>query len=536
MNIKRDIDRIHTKDSWIESTLSKVNDMEQEKGKSMKKKMSKTSIRVVVAAATITVLSVGTVFGYNYVQRTKNNNYEPLNTAKSLDHLSGAADNGVTLETVGETVANKDISIECTSYKAEDHTVYIGLYVKTTDGSVLFDETENKVAVLASSGFDNISVAIDDEPYVAYLTDGKMTQNISNALRAQATAKNCDIRMVGDGSDPSCMQYELVYSNNEINLSDKKLSFQVSGFGSEFEVFSDIGFTTDNVASLLKSGTPADKSAFVLADDAKQYKGTGYELLPGNNKIYFSDRYLGCYIDNFGYHERYGDTDNEQSFFMTVVCDGDEAREALSKMIFQNIITGSAECLEKKVLSDGRIQLVYDVNMDRKYSRTTDGIYIDTTDDYIQNLRLKKIENYGDKRVITSDAELSFDVDLAQKDQTAMNEISIQPELVVTSENNQTAFKVHTLKLNSMELSMDGDVQQIPTDGSDSMKMFGLSGQFAPQIIMKNGNVVSAGNKGGGGGSVNTGKYSFSWGLPSLVNPEEISQIIWHGTVLYQAN
>ena len=533
MNIKRDIDRIHTKDSWIESTLSKVNDMEQEKGKSMKKKMSKTSIRVVVAAATITVLSVGTVFGYNYVQRTKNNNYEPLNTAKSLDHLSGAADNGVTLETVGETVANKDISIECTSYKAEDHTVYIGLYVKTTDGSVLFDETENKVAVLASSGFDNISVAIDDEPYVAYLTDGKMTQNISNALRAQATAKNCDIRMVGDGSDPSCMQYELVYSNNEINLSDKKLSFQVSGFGADFEVFSDIGFTTDNVAALLESGTPADESAFVVEDNAKEYEGVGYELLPGNNKIYFSDKYSGCYIDNFGYHVMKG-YNKTQTFYMTVVCDSDEAREALSKMTFQNIITGSTVRYEKKVLSDGRIQLTYNVNIDRKYSRTNDGVYLDTTVDYIQNLRLKKLENPGDERVITSDAELSFDVDLAPKDQTAMNEISIQPELVVTSENNQTAFIVHTLKLNSMELTIDGNVQQIPADGSDSMKLFGLSGQFAPQIIMKNGNVVSAGN-GGGGGNIYTGNYSFSWVLPSLVNPEEIFQIIWHGTVLYQA-
>lgn len=535
MNIKRDIDRIHTKDSWIESTLSMVNQMEQEKGKNMKKKMSKISMRVVAAAATITVLSVGTVFGYNYVQRTKNNNYQPINTAKSLDHLSGSADNGVTLETVGTTVSNKDISIECTSYKAEDHTAYIGLYIKTTDGSALFDETENNVAVLARSGFNNVNVAINDEAYEAYVTDGKTTQNIRIDQKNQATGKNCDIRMVGDGGDPSCMQYELVYTNNAIDLSGKKLSFRVSGFGADFEVFSDIGFTADNVATLLKSGSPADESAFVVADNAKEYKGIGYELLPGNNKIYFSDRFSGCYIDNFGYHGRYGDDDNAQIFCMTVVCDSDEARKALSKMTFQNMITGSAECFEKEDLSDGRIQFMYDVNMDRKYSRTNDGIYMDTTDDYIQNLRLKKLENSGNMRVITSDAELSFNVNLAQKDQTAMNEISIQPELVVTSENNQTAFKVHTLKLNSMELAMDGSVQQKPADGSDSMKMFGISGQFTPQIIMKNGNVVSAGNKGGGGGNVNTGDYSFSWVLPSLVNPEEISQIIWHGTVLYQA-
>ncbi|SEV85681.1 hypothetical protein [[Clostridium] fimetarium] len=529
MNIKRDLDRIHTKDSWIESTLSRVDQMEQEKGKNMKKKKSKMSIRVVVAAATITVLSVGTVFGYNYVQRTKNNNYESLNTAKSMDHLSGSADNGVTLETVGTTVSNKDISIECTSYKAEDHTVYIGLYVKTADGSALFDETENKVAVLARSRFDNISVAIDGEPYVAYVTEGKTTQNILYVEQNQPTGKNCRIQMVGDGGDPSCMQYELVYSNNEIDLSGKKLSFQVSKFGADFEVFSDIGFTADNVSVLLESGTPADESAFVVEDNAKKYEGIGYELLPGNNKIYFSDRYSGCYIDNFGYHKING-YNNTQTFYMTVVCDSDQAREALSKMTFQNIITGSTVCYEKKVLSDGRIQFTYNVNVDRKYSRTNDGIYIDTTDDYIQNLRLKKLENPGDERVITSDAELSFDVDLAQKDQTAINEISIQPELVVTSENNQTAFKVHTLKLDSMKLTIDGSMQQIPAD----MKMFGISRQFSPQIIMKNGNVVSAGN-GGGGGNIYTGNYSFSWVLPSLVNPKEISQIIWHGTVLYQA-
>lgn len=217
-----------------------------------------------------------------------------------------------------------------------------------------------------------------------------------------------------------------------------------------------------------------------------------------------------------------------------VVCDSDEAREALSKMTFQNMITGSNVCHEKKVLSDGRIQFVYDVNTDRKYERTDDGVYLDTTDDYVQNLRLKMLENSGDERVITSNEELSFDVDLAQKDQSAMNEISAQPELVVTSENNQTAFKVHTLKLNSMELEVDGTVQQIPTDGSDPMKLFGISGQFAPQIMMKNGNVVSAGNKVGGGDTKN-GKYSFSWVLPSLVNPEEVSCIMWHGTVLYQA-
>jgi len=533
MNIKRDLDRIHTKDSWIENTLSRVNQMEQEKGKNMKKKVNRTSIRVLAAAAIITVLSVGSVFGYNYVQRTKNNNYEPINTAKSLDHLSGATDNGIILETVGTTVTNKDISIECTSYKAEDHTAYIGLYVKTADGSALFDETENKVAVLARSGFDNISVAIDGEPYIAYVIDGKTTQNILYIQQNQATGKNCRIQMVGNGGDPSCMQYELVYSNNEIELSGKKLSFQVSGFGSDFEVFSDIGFTADNVAALLKSGMPAEESAFVVDSNAKEYEGVGYELLPGNNKIYFSKSYSGCYIDNFGYHVING-YNKTQTFYMTVVCDTDQAREALSKMTFQNIISGSTVCYYKKVLSDGRIQLTYNVNVDRKYSRTNDGIYMDTTVDYIQNLRLKKLENSGDERVITSDAELSFNVDLAPKDQTAMNEISIQPELVVTSENNQTAFIVHTLKLNSMELTIDGNVQQIPADGSDSMKLFGLSGQFAPQIIMKNGNVVSAGNKVGGGGNVKTGKSSFSWILPSLVNPNEISQIIWHGTVLYQ--
>ena len=71
MNIKRDLDRIHTKYSWIENTLSRVNQMEQEKGKNMKKKVNRTSIRVLAAAAIITVLSVGSVFGYNYVQRTK---------------------------------------------------------------------------------------------------------------------------------------------------------------------------------------------------------------------------------------------------------------------------------------------------------------------------------------------------------------------------------------------------------------------------------------------------------------------------------
>jgi len=529
MNIKRDIDHIHTKDSWIESTLSKVNQLEQEKGKNKKKKMSKTSVRVVVAAATITVLSVGTVFGYNYVQRTKNNNYEPLNTAKSLDHLSGSTDNGVTLETVGTTVTSKDISIEVTSYKAEDHTVYIGLYVKTSDGSALFDETENKVAVLASSRFNNISVAIDAEPYVAYVTDGKSIQNILFVHQNQATGKNCRISMVGDGNDPSCMQYEMVYTNNETDLSGKKLSFQVSGFGAYFEVFSDIGFTADNVAALLKNRKPANASAFVVEDNAKEYEGVGYELLPGNNKIYFSDKYPGCYIDNFGYHKMNG-YNNTQTFYMTVVCDSDEAREALSNMTFQNVITGSTVLYEEKDLLDGRIQFTYNVNNDQKYSRTNDGVYLDTTDDYIQNLRLKKFEKSGDERVITSDAELSFDVELAPKDQTAMNEISILPELVVISENDQTAFKVHTLKLNSMVLTMDGSMQQIPAD----MKMFGISKQFAPQIIMKNGNVINAGN-GGGGGNVYTGNYSFSWGLPSLVNPKEISQIIWHGTVLYQA-
>lgn len=533
MNIKRDIDRIHTKDSWIESTLSRVNQMEQEKGRNMKKKMSKISIRVVMAAATITVLSVGTVFGYNYMQRAKNNNYEPINTAKSLDHLLGSADNGVTLETVGTEVSGKDISIECTSYKAENHTAYIGLYVKTTDGSVLFDETENKVAVLARSGFNNISVAIDDESYVAYVTDRKIPESIKSDQKNKATAKNCSIRMVGDGGDPSCMQYELVYSNNEIDLSDKKLSFKVSGFGDDFEVFSDIGFTADNVATLLKNGTPADESAFVAKDNIKEYVDSGYDMLTGDNKIYFSDQYAGCYIDNFGYHE--DNINNMKNFYMTVVCDSDEAREALSKMTFQNMITGSNVCYEKKVLSDGRIEFVYDVNRDRKYGRTNDGIYIDTTDDYVQNLRLKMLENSGDERVITSNEEFSFDVDLASKDQSAMNEISAQLELVVTSEKDQTAFKVHTLKLNSMELEVDGTVQQIPTDGSDPMKMFGISGQFAPQIMMKNGNVVSAGNKGGGRGDAKTGKYSFSWVLPSLINPEEVSQIMWYGTVLYQA-
>lgn len=534
MNIKRDIDRIHTDERWIESTLSKVNQLEQENEKNKRKHMGKKSMRVVLAAATITVMSVGSVFGYDYVKRTKNNNYEPINTAISLDHLSGAEDNGVILETVGTKVSNKDISIECTSYKAEDHVAYIGLYVKTVDGSALFDETENKIAVLARSGFKNINVAIDDEPYAAYVKDGKTIQNIYMQLNNKTTGKSCRIQMVGNGGDPSCMQYEIVYTNNDIDISGKKLSFQVSEFGSDFEVFSDIGFTADNVATLLKNGTQADENGFVADGNSKEYGDVGYQLIPGNNKIYFSAKYPGCYIDNFGYHKINGYEDT-QTFFMTVVCDSDQAREALSKMTFQNIISGSNVRYEIKVLSDSRVQLTYNVNRDRKYARTNEGIYMDTTVDYVQNLRLKKLENPGSEKVITSASELTFDVNVAPKDPTVLSEISVQPETIIISESNQIAFKVSSLKMNSMELKIDGNVAQALVEGTDLMKTFGSSGKYAPQIIMKNGNIVSAGNKGGGSGSTKTGICSFSWVLPSLINPGEISQIVWHGTVLYQA-
>lgn len=538
-DMKREIKGIHTDETWITDTLTKIEQdkksQESSKGKTIRyhKKMGKRVFRIAMTAASIVVLSTGSVFAYNYT-RAKRNNYEPVNTAKSLDHLSDAEENGVELEESGETVSNKEIQITCTSYKAEKHEVYIGLKVNTTDGSALFDEDENHVAMLMRSGFDNISVSIDGGEYVPYRVDGKTRKETLIKAGNEVTGTSCWIMDVGDENDPTMEQYEMTFSNYEMDLTGKKLAFRISGYESEIVTFNNNGFQDISVADLLQSGTVANENDFIPMEGAKDYEGAGWQLQPGQNKIALSDAYPDCYIDNYGFHSGNG-YNKKQLFYMTVVCQSEESKAALRKLTFQNTITGYSERNEINELPDGRLQFVYNINSDAKFSRTNDGIYSDTTAEYLNTIKLKLIEKVStDAKTIISTDNLEFTVDIPGEKAGVMTEIDTNPDVTVKSQYTQDTMVVSSLTLNSMELKISTSYEP-SSDGRDVMKDFGMSGKSAPQIVMKNGTKVSAGQKLSGGGSVKTGKCNFSWILPSIINVADVSQITWHGTVIYQA-
>ncbi|GEM_PF-5702792 len=545
--LRTELEEIHTSEDWIQDTLKQVDLIQSREQigehrtvkKNTRRNSRKFVTQVAAAAAVITVVSVGSVFAYNTVQRSKNNDYQWKNTAAGLDVLQGAKENGAILKEANEVVQNKDITVTMGAYKAEKHRITASVVVTSTDGSALFEEDENKVASIARSGFYDIGIALDDGDYEKVRVNGAMQNSYNpNAKKqdrglliegSEVRGRSCSMMPVSTETTPDRIVYQLVYDNYNVDtLEGRKVKFQFSNFGTDYTKFEDIQFTFDNIAAITDAGSLADASQFALHKATSNLSNDEYVLQPGSQHIVFSNAYPGCYIDNMGFYKTKSHR-NTQAFYMTIVCDSAEAKEDLRKLTFQNDVSGASERYSISELEDGRIQLVYNVNADLTFSQTNDGVYFDTNKEHLSHLQLKGLAQSASIEMTNTDSiELALDVnDVAR-------EIHSETPVVVTSTNNGEELTIQSIDIQSSMLKIEGRFSSV-NNNSDPSKSFGFQNDFAPVAYLKNGKVVPATKKAYGGvGNSYTGNMNYSWGFDTIIEVSDIERIEWHGSVIYE--
>ena len=506
MNWLSEFDHVKTPESWIDETLDMTvgrkeswdnKDARGKKSNIMKTRRNSTGrmagnfVKAAVAVGVLIAVSGGSVYAYNYYM----GKYAMNNTASSLNHFDGGVDdqgNPYTYEgaqSVKETaVSSQDILIvESTDMVTEAHKAVIRFTVKTKDGSSLVNNDETKVSYPSRQKFKTVNVKVGGEQI---FSDGGLTSRIY-------------AQRVDDASVPSEAVFELTISDANVDFAGKDISVSLTDYTDSWSVMSDIGFKFDSVADLVAVGKIADINGFDVVEE-KGYYANGasklsYVLKPGTQKIAFSDKYPDAYIDNIGFAPR-SDYDKKDTFYMTIV--PGSASETLRKLAFLNKTTGrmyNDHEFAYKILDDGRIQIAVSANVDRQYSKTNDGIYIDTTLEHLKNYKL--ILNNPDKEPTDGTRYAGTWTMTLKSDASKMIEDKVLKDIELPKESvdEYQVYKIKLLTLNDTEFKVEFMITD-EWQKNDSKENSYFS-KFAKSIVivMKDGKRITLGNKIGGG-------------------------------------
>lgn len=500
-------------------------EMDERTGYAERKKR-KYGLKVAVLAAAITILSTGSVFGYEYIRSRFNppevfdnplENAQPDAPVFEFEDKAGIEENA------------PELAVEWNKYTVDEHHAYFDVTVRSKDGSPIMEETDLKAAFINTTAFDSVSITLDGMTNVYSGTSGSTAVIDGENSRGSSCWMSC----VGHSDDFSSLDMVIEYTNYDVSLPGKEITLKLKNIRGEYMCFESIG-TDKTLGELLENGIPAESSDFVPCDSERITSGGftfivdyNYELKQGKNQIYFSDQYPQCYIDNYGFAGRR--TDGAMSFFMTVVCD-ESSREELKKLCFQSTISGWGMTDFVKELDDGRLQYQYNVNNDLAYWDVHDGgkNHIDTTMEHINTLLLRKNLLRNEEIVAEGSWEnkLLLDGDIL----SITNEVNV----VIPAYNNpDNTFTATGITIDTMKIKIDG----VMNDGFD-FQFFGSQGERTPVVIFKDGTRLQADAKGPDGGGMcnyNTKEVHMCFYVNSVMNPENVESIEFHGVTIWRA-
>lgn len=490
------------------------------------RKKRKYGLKVAVLVAAITILSTGSVFGYEYIR----SRFNP--PAVFNNPLDNAQPDAPVFEFEDKTGVEKNapvLTVEWNKYTVDEHHAYFDITVKSKDGSPIMEETDLKAAFTNTLAFDRVSITLDGITKM-YSGSSGSTAVINGE---NSTGSSCWMRCVGHSEDFSSLDMVIEYTNYDVCLPGKEIMLKLENIRGEYMYVESIG-TDKTLGELLENGIPAQSSDFVPCDTEEIESGGytynvdfNYELKQGKNQIYFSNQYPQCYIDNYGFAER--KTDGAMSFFMTVVCD-ETSKAELKQMCFQSTISGWGMTDFVKELEDGRLQFQYNVNNDLAYWDIHDGgiKHIDTTMEHINTLLLRK--NFLRKEELITEGnwenKLLLDGDVLA--------ISNTVDVVIPAYNNpENSFTATSITIDTMKIKIDG----VMNDGFD-FKYFGFQGERTPVVILKDGTRLQADAKGPDGGAMsndNTKEVHMCFYVDSVINPKNVESIEFHGVTIWRA-
>lgn len=513
----------------------------------------KTIFKVAIIAAAISMVSVVTVFGYEYFVRM----YQADVPEKYQEHLNEAKTDAPVYE-VEDTKKeervennNQNIVVEWGKYSVTNHEAYVNVTVTSVDGTPILEETYNKAPLMASLDIGKISVMLDGEKKTFFdvgileqLTGCTESLEEDDETLVVCEGGNigvgCTANLVDFSEDLTSFTYEIHYQNYDVDLSGKEIVIELENFCAEYYVFEDLE-NKGTVADLISGGIESDitestvctgESTTIVFEegDLKGLESTivekhGVHLNPGKNKIYFSEQYPECYIDSFGFLPNEDGYDGKKEFYMTIVCD-DKSKEELKNITFQSTITGY-DAVRKNTfeLSDGRLQCNYTVNWDKAYNDINGrgSTPIDTTIEHLKTVVLKK----SCERKWEIFAEGKWGMEFTISDEAKSFNAIIDLE-IPSYDGTTESFMATNVEIDAMGFYIEGNV----TEEFDFVK-FLAPGKDYPVVHLQDGSVVSV--KMGDDIGVNSTSAKFSYKFTTVVNIENITSIEWHGVTVWSA-
>lgn len=468
------------------------------KGKKRVKSI-KTVVKISLIAAAIAVASVVTVLGIIRSQYKQ----EPI--GKYTDHFDGA-ESDAPIYAVNDSNENNNavadnVVVEWGKYTATSHELYLQVTVKSKDGSPIMTENDNSVPFRAGTALETVYVTVDGDRK-RFMRVHKVGEDDSTLLHNgkfdggdMITGVGCNWYVSSTADDLSSITFEIQYQNYDVDLYGKEIEFELEDINLTYLNFEEVcGQTT--LAQLLEGATS------------------------GVDKVYFSDKYPNCYIDNFGFVNN-GSIDN---FVLTIVCD-EASKSELKKLTFQSAITGFNVLYDSKELEDGRIELTYSANFDRGHYETVDGRHfaIDTEWKHLESIILKKGIDNDIVALLDGSVSTTFAI------QEEVKEVDEDCEIVVSAVDNQTSpVTITNLKFDGINMTVKGKAE------SDfDFMMFGLGAPDTPVCTMQDGTQIIM-KSNGGGGNTSTGFFEYYYKFPDVVNISNIIKIEWHGVIIWE--
>lgn len=524
--LDRELRHVNSDKAQFEEIVKKAE--QEEKVIRINKHKKTTSImKVAGIAAVVTMLSVGSVFGYEYIAKK----YQV--PVRFDDHLGQAQPDAPIYEVQPDKTLNEQesakgdrVTLEWGKYTLTNHKLIMNVTLRYKDGSMIFDEDENKAVILSTVFFDNVEITLDGNTSDYGINSKQELFFDDNG----GNGSGVHVFPLGYEDDGSAVSFEIQYLNFDTDLSGRSLTIKLENVGGEYFCFEGIG-SDKTVGELLSGGIEADASDFVsddsVADDSGYlWDGKKYSLLPGDNKIYFSSEYPECYIDNYGFANGQ-DFDSARAFFMTIVCD-EASREDMKKVCFQNTISGwqTGHGVVKE-LEDGRLQLYYTVNSDIAYTNGGRSD-IDTNMSHLDTLVLKKNVTRQKETIVTGCWETSLTLEKAR------DTVKAEINLVIPNYNNQgDGLMAESFSMDNLKMTIKGTAI-----GSFDLKYFGVNGENTPVIVMKDGTRMQADSKSTDNvisQNFNTGEVTMDFSFPSVVNLENVAGVEFHGVTVWSA-
>lgn len=442
--------------------------------------------RIVIAVILAVAICSGTVLSYRYLSERYDSHFENI-THEDIDSGRVVAN--------GATSIRGNLAITVNAVTGDARIAYFDITVKSLDGTPLLQEFGDRT-------YDKYGHF--EESYLKF-ENGK-TSHLA-------------LSPIEDGSSAALLKYEGIAGipdgvdfTGECNATIHLGKFYQNAF-----YFDDLGFTSANVAELLKQGTPCKE--FVNVKNPDGWNGTDktyrYTLPEGENRIYFSERYPTAYIDNFGFipsgtgfltsaDEEEPEIDYADWLYLSIVPGTDgEALETVLKglQLYRTDENGERDYLiatEISQESDGRLVLGFRTGTDEN-----------VTPELLRKIQMCSI--HSSTKVYYNNESFQIPISLSY------DQFSITKETDISTVYGGLNLTIHSLNITNAKVNLGG------TYANGKMEFQGCRNA---KLILTNGDVVPCGDK--FGGSTRDGSYSVEWLLPEIIDVSEVAAFeIW---------